>query len=146
MRVDECASPRSRSSHTIPTACAFESVAHIHTLGPGTYKGISETGQVSASPSRLSTYPDLRATGLATVPASSHSPNRHLRPNMCGYTLHLTNSTNQCGNYTIVIGHPADPTMPRITKDGVRTEIYGGFFAWFFPPDESSTTALLRYT
>ncbi|KAL1727889.1 hypothetical protein EV714DRAFT_216387 [Schizophyllum commune] len=50
---------------------------------------------------------------------------------MCGYTLHLTNSTNQCGNYNIVIGHPADPTMPRVTKDGVRTDIYGCFSPGF---------------
>ena len=64
---------------------------------------------------------------------------------MCGYTLHLTNSTNQCGNYNIVIGHPANPTMPRITKDGVRINIYGDFFASPFPPDELFATALLRY-
>ncbi|KAI5824325.1 hypothetical protein K523DRAFT_285191, partial [Schizophyllum commune Tattone D] len=42
---------------------------------------------------------------------------------MCGYTLHLTNSTNQCGNYNIVVGHPADPTMPRITKDGPHCDM-----------------------
>ncbi|KAI5892893.1 uncharacterized protein SCHCODRAFT_02579783 [Schizophyllum commune H4-8] len=43
---------------------------------------------------------------------------------MCGYTLHLTNSTNRCGNYNIVLGHPADPTIPRVTKDGSPPQPY----------------------